>query len=230
MTFRSSTLFLAAAVCSSSLWGQQYTINLLSGNGVDGYAGDNGAALGAQLSSPTGIAFDPASGKIYIADEGNSRIRVISKGTISTFAGNGTPGYSGDGAAATSAELNAPFGVTLDSSGNVYIIDTQNNVIRMVTPQGIISTVAGNEAAGGGYTGDGGLATSAQLFHPLGAVVDAFGNLYIADAGNSAIRVVSPNGEILTVGARRNRCSQPEHPAWAGRGCRRRYLYCRYGQ
>ena len=127
----------------------------------------------------------------------NPYAHAQSCGIISTVAGNGSAGYSGDGGAATAAELNEPLGVTVDASGNLYIADYVNNVIRKVTPSGIIGTVAGNGT--GGYSGDGGAATAAELYGPVGVAVDASGNLYIADYFNNRIRKVTPSGIIGTV-------------------------------
>ena len=136
------------SVCQLYLpWGRIYNV---AGNGTAGYSGDGGAATSAELNAPVGAALD-SSGNIYIADEGNSRIRkvTVTSGKISTVAGNGTAGYSGDGGAATSAELKAPYAVALDTSGNIYIADEGNNRIRKVaTGTGIITTVAGNGTAG----------------------------------------------------------------------------------
>ena len=162
-----------------------------------GYSGDNGPATSAELAGPTGVALD-ASGNLYIADYGNNRIRKVSpSGIITTVAGNGTDGFSGDNGPATSAELADPWGVALDASGNLYIADIYNNRIRKVSPSGIITTVAGNGT--GGYSGDNGPATSAELYDPSGVALDASGNLYIADYGNDRIRKVSPSGIITTV-------------------------------
>jgi streptogramin lyase len=142
------------------------------------------------LNSPFGVAVD-ASGNIYIVDSGNNRIRKVtaSTGVITTMAGNGTGGYSGDNGVATSAELNSPYGVAVDASGNIYIADTNNLVIRTVTAStGIITTVAGNGTAGS--SGDGGAATSAELSYPTAVVVDSPGNVYIADYNNNKVRTV----------------------------------------
>jgi uncharacterized protein (TIGR03437 family) len=174
---------------------QQYTINTIAGTaGTAGFAGDGGSAMGAQLNFPTGIAIDK-SGNLYISDGLNNRVRKISGGVISTVAGNGTAGYTGDKGQATSAELHNPAGLALDSSGNLYIADSANNVVRMVTTSGTITTFAGNNIAG--YSGDMALATGAQLFNPVGVTADTAGNVYIADTGNNVIRQVY-NGNIVT--------------------------------
>jgi uncharacterized protein (TIGR03437 family) len=174
-----------------------FTISTFAGNYSSGYSGDSGAATGAQLAAPFAVAVDK-SGNVYIADQFNNRIRKVSNGTITTVAGNGTAGYTGDGSAATSAELSDPEGVAVDSSGNLYISDTGNSVVRKVTSSGTISTIAGNFTAGPGYAGDGAAATSAQLFHPSNLVLDAKGNIYIADSSNSIIRIVTTDGNINT--------------------------------
>jgi len=195
MTFR---LFLFALIlCVQNAWAQQYVINTIAGNGkvAAGFSGDNGAATGALLSSPSGMFLD-SSGNLYFCDSVNQRVRKISGGTITTIAGNGSSGYSGDKAAATSAELFDPTGVAVDSSGNVYIADSSNHVIRQVGTNGNITTFAGINT--GGYSGDGGPATSAQLEFPTAVALDSSGNLYIADSGNNAIRKVA-GGNISTV-------------------------------
>jgi trimeric autotransporter adhesin len=174
-------------------------ISTFAGNHNAGYSGDGGAATSAALNFPAGLAID-AAGNLYIADTSNHVIRRVAvSGTISTIAGNHSAGYSGNGGAATSASLNFPFGVALDASGNLYIADTSNHVIRRVAAAGgTISTVAGNHSAG--YSGDGGAATSATLYSPQGVAVDASGNLYIADTLNSVIRrVAAAGGTISTV-------------------------------
>jgi len=186
------------AICSAGAWAQQYTISTFAGTGTQGFAGDGGAAASAQLYSPGQIAID-SSGNIYFADTGNHRIRKISGGTITTVAGNGTAGYSGDTKAATSAELNGPTGVALDSSGNIYIADCGNNVIREVSG-GNITTIAGVQASGAGYTGDGGTAVTAQLSDPVALALDSSGDVFIADAGNNVIRkIVQSTGDIYTI-------------------------------
>ena len=175
---------------AASAWGQQYNITTIAGTGASpGFAGDGGSAIGSQLNFPAGLTVDK-SGTIYIADGLNHRVRKVSGGVISTVAGNGTAGFTGDNAAATSAELSNPTGVAVDSSGNLYIADSGNNVVRKVA-NGTITTFAGNNNSGAGYSGDGAVATSAQLNNPVGVAVDSAGNVYIADAGNSVIRKVS---------------------------------------
>jgi sugar lactone lactonase YvrE len=172
-------------------------ITTVAGNGSANYAGDGGPATNAGVSGPYGVALDGV-GNLYIADTGNNRIRrVDTNGTISTVAGNGSRTYAGDGGAATNASLYSPYGVALDTTGNMYIADSSNNRIRMVGTNGIVSTVAGK--AGRGYSGDGGTATNASLNYPYGVALDSLGNLYIADNGNNRIRIVCTNGIIATV-------------------------------
>jgi PKD repeat protein len=168
-------------------------ITTIAGTGTAGFAGDGGQATSAQLNVPGGVAVD-AQGNVYIADEDNHRVRKISGGIITTIAGNGVAGYSGDGGQATSAQLNFPHGVTVDAQGNVFIVDTDNNRVRKVDSAGNITTVAGNGTAG--FAGDGGQATSAELNFPRQVAVDAQGNLYIADTVNHRVRKVS--GGIIT--------------------------------
>jgi uncharacterized protein (TIGR03437 family) len=166
-------------------------------------ATDDRPATGARLSYPRGVAVDDA-GNLFIADTNNNRVRKVSTdGTITTVAGNGTAGFSGDGGLATSAQLNSPIAVTVDDDGNLFILDIANGRVRKVSPNGMISTVAGNGTAG--FSGDGGLATSAALGAFVcnsvcgGLTVDGAGNLFIADPGNGRVRKVSPSGIITTV-------------------------------
>jgi uncharacterized protein (TIGR03437 family) len=167
----------------------------VAGNGTPGFSGNGGPATSAQLKSPQGVAVDSA-GNIYIADTGNERIRLVSNGVISTFAGNGTSGSGGDYGDPTQAQLHLPEGLALDSSGNLYIADSANNVIRQVSG-GVITTFAGNHIAG--FSHEGGPAVVAALNVPLDIAFDTAGNAYIADSGNGRIRMVSPSGVITSV-------------------------------
>ncbi len=167
------------------------TITTVAGNGTAGYSGDDGAATSAQLNYPRDVSVD-ITGSIYIADTLNNRVRKLdSSGTITTVAGNGSYGSSGDGDPATNAELARPRGVAVDTLGKLYIADAENQRIRLVGLDGIIMTVAGNGKAG--YAGDGSLATDAQLNSPHQVAVDTAGDIYIADRNNNRIRKVSPD-------------------------------------
>jgi sugar lactone lactonase YvrE len=166
----------------------------VAGNGYAGYSGDGGPALSASLNNPIGVAVD-GGGNLYIADVYNQVIRKVSNGVITTFAGNGSYGYSGDNGPAVGAKLWGPQGVAVDGSGIVYIADTQNNVIRKVAG-GIISTIVGTGTRN--YTGDNGPALSATLASPGGVAVDAAGNIYVADTASTAIRKIS-NGVITSI-------------------------------
>ena len=157
-------------------------ITTVAGNGIYSYSGDGGPATNAGLSSLYGLTAD-ASGNVYIADTQNDRVRkVATNGIITTIAGNGTAAYTGDGGPATNATLDYPSGVAADASGTVFIADLDNQCIRKVDTNGIITTVAGTGAVGG--TGDGGAATNATLNYPFSVSVDAAGDLFIADQGN----------------------------------------------
>jgi uncharacterized protein (TIGR03437 family) len=165
-----------------------------AGNGSPGAAGDGGSARLAQLDQPGACAVDTA-GNLFIADTLNHRIRkVTAAGIISTLAGSGQPGASGDEGPATAACLNSPSGVTADDNGNVFVADTGNQVIRQVTPDGIIHLIAGQYAAG--FAGDGGPATSALLDAPAGLVLDGAGDLYLADSGNNRVRRLVPGAPV----------------------------------
>jgi uncharacterized protein (TIGR03437 family) len=228
------------------------TVTTVAGNQFGGFSGDGGPATQAMLNLPTQVALD-SSGRIYIADQLNHRIRVVTNGTITTFAGNGTQASTGDGQAATGASINQPTGVTVDANGSVYIgellgcrirkvtpdgristiagngncadtgdggpasaaavsnvrnlvFDSQGNLyfsqfnphkVRRITPQGIISTMAGSSLTG--FSGDGGLATSAALNQPSGLAIGPDGTIYIADAGNNRIRAVLPSNAALSI-------------------------------
>ncbi len=200
------------------------------GTGVPGFSGDGSLAIHAKLNAPYGVALD-ASGNLYIPDSGNNRVRVVNtSGNISTYAGNGTPAYLGDGSAATSAELYSPLGVACDPAGNVYIADARNYVVRKVNAaSGVISTVAGTNADdtyidgksdfsyGNGQSGDafsgGGIATGAGIYAPYGVAVDASGNLLIAEYFDHLIRKVSADDATLffTPELWTNQVSSPEN-------------------
>jgi len=163
-------------------------ITTVAGNDTAGYRGDNGPATAAKLNFPEGIAVDPA-GNVFVADLYNHRVRKINgSGTITTVAGNGVSGFGGDGFAATAANLFQPSAVALDSLGNIYIADANNDRIRKVSPSGIITTIAGNGMYG--TSGDGGLATAAELSTPKGVAVNSSGNVFIADFNNSKVREI----------------------------------------
>jgi hypothetical protein len=184
-------------------------ISRIAGNGIAGlgYAGPFGfPATLSSLDHPQDVAVN-AQGDVFIADTYNNRVvKVTPQGQIVAVAGDGVAGYSGDGGLGAFAELNEPTGLALDAQGNLYIADSANNVIRRVDAKtGIITTVAGDYAADqasnglGGFSGDGGPATSAQLNDPQGVAVDGAGDLFIADTFNNAIREVTPAGIISTV-------------------------------
>jgi trimeric autotransporter adhesin len=171
-------------------------ITTIVGNGTAGYSGDSGPATSATLNKPSALA-EGSGGNLYVADTGNNVIREVNAtGTITTVAGNGTAGYSGDGGPAVSATLNSPYGLAIDGSGNLYIADSNNNVVRLVTAAGIMTTVVGNGTPG--FGGDGGPATSAILNGPHGVALDGPGNFYISDEGNNRVRqVTTPAGSVF---------------------------------
>ncbi|MFZ3265841.1 MAG: hypothetical protein WA172_17675 [Terriglobales bacterium] len=188
-------------------------IQAFAGNGFQAFSGDGGSPTNAELNGPGGVFVD-ASGNVYIADTDNSVIRfinngsslytvpgtttVIQPGDIGTVAGNGVPGYSGDTHLATSAQLNFPQGVFVDSAGNIFIADSANNVIRkVVASSGNIQTVVGNGTAG---FIDNVAPLSAELDDPYAVAVDNFGNIFIADTANNVIRVVNTGTTVLTFG------------------------------
>src|SRR5262245_50592328 len=165
-------------------------IRTFAGTGISGFSGDGGAARNAMLSFPTGLLFD-TGGNMLVSDSNNNRIRKITPtGIISTIAGTGTPGYSGDGGPALQAQLNSPWGLSLDKAGNIFFTDVLNSAVRKIDiATGIITTVAGTGTAG--YNGDGIPATQADLNLPRTVIVDSDGNLYIADTQNHRVRLVN---------------------------------------
>ncbi|MCU0250147.1 MAG: hypothetical protein MUE61_08065 [Vicinamibacterales bacterium] len=174
-------------------------ITTVAGNGSAGSGGDGGAATAATLNYPVGVAVD-SGGNLYITEFFGQRVRRVSSatGVISTYAGNGTQAFGGDGGAATAASLDSPWGVSVDPVGNLYIADSGNNRIRKVTAAtGVISTIAGSSS---GFSGDGGLATAATLAEPTDVSVGGDGNFYIVDFGNNRIRkIIASSGIISTV-------------------------------
>ena len=169
-------------------------ISTLAGDGSAAYSGDGGASTSAQINYPYQITVD-ASDNVYFADYNNQRIRKIdTNGTITTVAGNGTAGYEGDGNQATSAQINYALGVTVDASGNIYIADTGNHVIRKVDSNGVISTLAGST---NGYSDGSG--SGAKFNDPSTVATDSKGNLYVTDSSNNRVRKITPSGLVSTV-------------------------------
>jgi uncharacterized protein (TIGR03437 family) len=171
-------------------------ITTVAGNNISAFAGDGGPAIDANLSEPTSVAFD-AAGNMYIADSNNDCIRIVTPDqNINTFAGMCSyPLFQGDGGPATQAKLNKPYSVAVDAHGNVYISDTENERIRVVTPNGIINTVAGTGTAGF----KDGPALQAEFSSPYGIALDASGSVYIVDRSNSRIRKLLPSGNVVTI-------------------------------
>ncbi len=173
-------------------------LTIVAGTGTQGFSGDGGLATSATLDSPQGLALD-SSNNLYIADTHNHRIRKLtaSTGLISTLAGTGTQGFSGDGGAATAATLYLPTALAVDSFGNLYVADANNHRIRRISEAtGIISTIAGNGIQG--FSGDNGPATLAAIDYPCGLAVDSANNLYLADTHNSRIRRIDAGTAVIT--------------------------------
>jgi sugar lactone lactonase YvrE len=164
----------------------------IAGTGIAGYSGDGGPATAANLNQPRGLAID-ASSNVYIGDSGNNRVRRVdhATGNITTVAGNGTAGLAGDGRAATSAELNFPFGLAVDAAGNLYIADANNQRIRVVDIRGNIDSVVGTCGGVAGFSGDGGPASTAHVNFPYGVAVDGFGDVFIADVNSNRVRAAT---------------------------------------
>jgi uncharacterized protein (TIGR03437 family) len=161
-------------------------ISTVAGNGRQGFSGDGGPATSAMLNTPRGIAVN-AAGELFISDQGNQRIRKVSNGVITTVAGTGTAGYSGDSGIGTGAKINNPAGISLDASGNLYIADRDNDRIRLLLANGNIFTVAGNGTAG--FSGDGGVASSAAIHSPTDVAATS-GGVYISDKANNRVRLL----------------------------------------
>ncbi len=171
-------------------------ITTIVGTGIGGYSGDGGQATAAEIYEPFNTIID-ASGNLYVSDARNNRIRKVNtNGIISTYAGNGTGGLSGDGGLAMAAELNFPGPILFDAYGNMYIADTNNDAVRKISTTGIITTIAGTGTQG--YSGDGGQATNAELNQPVGLAMDNFNNIYIGDY-NFTIRMLNTTGIISTI-------------------------------
>jgi len=172
-------------------------ITTFAGTGVSGFSGDSGLATAATLSQPVRIAIDK-KGNIYVADANNNRIRKIDNaGIITTVAGTGIGGYNGDSIAATAAQLNVPYGIAVDSEGNIFIADFFNNRVRKVNTMGMITTIAGNGT--GGFGGDSGLATASVINAPNDVAVDKNGNVYFTDENNIRVRMINAAGIITTI-------------------------------
>jgi len=173
------------------------TVSTVVGTGTRGYGGDGGPAQLAVLADPRGIAVD-RFGNIVVADTGNHRIRKVDRsGVISTIAGTGRQGFSGDGSSAAAADLNTPMGLAIDTEGNVFVADAGNDRVRRISPSGVIDTVAGTVK--GSFSGDGAAATAARLRFPVSVAIAPSGSLYIADSDNNRIRKVDLRNNISTV-------------------------------
>ena len=190
------------------------SIQTIAGTGSASFSSDGGPANQASLNVPVDVSFDRA-GNLFIADQFNHRIRKVTpNGIISTVAGNGSAGFSGDGGPAVNAQINTPTGVFADGSGNLYIADVGNQRIRKVNSAGIITTLAGNGAKA--YGGDGGPAIDASFFNAVRVAVDPSGNVLVADQSNHRIRRITPGGTITTFAG--NGAGTPANGAFAGDG------------
>lgn len=171
------------------------TITTFAGTGARGAGGDGGAPMSATFNSPSQLTMD-SFGALYVTDAGNQRIRKIAGGLITTVAGS-IKGFLGDGGPAISARLDTPEGIAVDGAGNLYIADSSNGRIRKVDTTGTITTIAGTGDFG--FAGDGGPAKSAVLYQPYGVAIDQSGNVFIADMGNSRVRMINPTGTMSTL-------------------------------
>lgn len=190
------TFCLLFVLCCGVSWGQSGIITFITRPGLSGFSGDGGPATNAQLGYIHSMVM--VGENLYIADQTNNRIRKIDNaGVITTVAGNGLPGYSGDGGNATDAKLNNPYCVNVDRLGNLYVGDGSNHVVRKIDPFGIISTIAGTGV--GGYSGDGGFATAAKLVTPISLSTDQHDNIYVLDGNTGHLRKISPTGIITTI-------------------------------
>jgi len=177
-------------------------ITTIAGNGTYGYSGDGSAATAAELGLPYGIAIDPG-GNLLISDSDNNRVRRVSLGgIITTFAGNGTQNYAGNGIAATNAELSNPLGLAFDTAANLYIADSYNGRVRKVATNGIITTVAGTNSSS--ESGDGGAATNASFGMPFSLALDTTGDIFVSDYFGGRIREIFTNGIIVTAAGNTN--------------------------
>ena len=190
------TLFIADTGNQRIRSVQGRNMTTFAGNGARGFSGDGGPATSAALNRPVAIALD-STGALLVCDQGNERVSRISAGKIATIAGNGVQGFAGDGYAAVAAELNEPSGVAVRADGRIFIADTNNERVRVVSPGGTISTFAGTGVSG--MLGDGGPASAAQLARPVGLAIDAANNLFIADENNHRLRRVTADGTITTI-------------------------------
>lgn len=178
-------------VYESSLAG---ALTVVAGNGIQGFSGDGGAAASAELNSPQGVAVG-ADGTLYIADTGNERIRAVIAGQITTFAGNGSAGFAGDGGAATGASFRWPNALAIDTSGALLVCDAGNERVRRISA-GVIATIVGNGTQG--FAGDGAAAVLAEIDTPMGLAVGASGQIFIADSHNNRIRAIAADDSIST--------------------------------
>ena len=190
-------LFFCSLFSGFYVHAQLDIITTVAGNSTAGYTGDGGPATAATFNGVADVAID-RFGNIYIVDIAYACLRKVNTiGIVSTIAGTGYPGYSGDGGPASAAQLSGPNGVVTDGSGNIYIAEYGNSVIRKINSSGVISTFAGNGTRG--YSGDGGAANVAKLNSPVGIVIDRSGNIYISDNLNNRIRKIDSSGIISTI-------------------------------